>query len=219
MHCHWEANCLSRPPIISTVCSDLFLTSTSMLLEIGVTLTSPPSSSWKSEDVYFRFSTSLKKASCNAGILSVHGHAHKNCLRQSSLAVDLPVCVDSFLPTPLTSVNSFTCLGRSSPNNWSVIASDEEQRCFYSSCRSDFINSLRRWGSSLFALANKASASVADFNRSFSFGISGIWSRHLSTIIVNENLVLSTRLIKPNFCFDLSHRRSTTVSWETRNLS
>ena len=29
---------------------------------------------------------------------------------------------------------------------------------------------------------------------------------------------LSTRLIKPNFCFDLSHRRSTTVSLETRNL-
>ena len=26
---------------------------------------------------------------------------------------------------------------------------------------------------------------------------------------------LSTRLIKPNFCFDLSHRRSTTVSLET----
>ena len=28
---------------------------------------------------------------------------------------------------------------------------------------------------------------------------------------------LSTRLIKPNFCFDLSHRRSTAVSLETRN--
>ena len=28
---------------------------------------------------------------------------------------------------------------------------------------------------------------------------------------------LSTRLIKPNFCLDLSHRRSTTVSLETRN--
>ena len=28
---------------------------------------------------------------------------------------------------------------------------------------------------------------------------------------------LSTRLIKPNFCFDLPHRRSTTVSLETRN--
>ena len=28
---------------------------------------------------------------------------------------------------------------------------------------------------------------------------------------------LSTHLIKPNFCFDLSHRRSTTVSLETRN--
>jgi len=28
---------------------------------------------------------------------------------------------------------------------------------------------------------------------------------------------LSTRLIKPNFCFDLSHRRSTTVSLETKN--
>ena len=28
---------------------------------------------------------------------------------------------------------------------------------------------------------------------------------------------LSTRLIKPNFCFDLSHRCSTTVSLETRN--
>ena len=30
-------------------------------------------------------------------------------------------------------------------------------------------------------------------------------------------LPLPTRLIKPNFCFDLSHRRSTTVSLETRN--
>ena len=30
---------------------------------------------------------------------------------------------------------------------------------------------------------------------------------------------LSTRLIKPNFCFHLSHRRSTTVSLETRNPS
>ena len=30
---------------------------------------------------------------------------------------------------------------------------------------------------------------------------------------------LSTRLIKPNFFFDLSHRRSTTVSLETRNSS
>ena len=29
---------------------------------------------------------------------------------------------------------------------------------------------------------------------------------------------LSTHLIKPNFCFDLSHRRSTTVSLETRFL-
>ena len=28
---------------------------------------------------------------------------------------------------------------------------------------------------------------------------------------------LSTRLIKPNFCFHLSHRRSTTVPLETRN--
>ena len=28
---------------------------------------------------------------------------------------------------------------------------------------------------------------------------------------------LSTRLIKPNFCFHLPHRRSTTVSLETRN--
>ena len=28
---------------------------------------------------------------------------------------------------------------------------------------------------------------------------------------------LSTRLIEPNFCFDLPHRRSTTVSLETRN--
>ena len=33
----------------------------------------------------------------------------------------------------------------------------------------------------------------------------------------NKNLVLSTRLIKPNFCFNLSHRRSTTVSLQTRN--
>ena len=28
---------------------------------------------------------------------------------------------------------------------------------------------------------------------------------------------LATHLIKPNFCFDLSHQRSTTVSLETRN--
>ena len=28
---------------------------------------------------------------------------------------------------------------------------------------------------------------------------------------------LSTRVIKPNFCFDLPHQRSTTVSLETRN--
>ena len=28
---------------------------------------------------------------------------------------------------------------------------------------------------------------------------------------------LSTRLLKPNFCFDLPHRRNTTVSLETRN--
>ena len=32
-----------------------------------------------------------------------------------------------------------------------------------------------------------------------------------------KTLSLSTRLIKPNFCFHLSHRRSTTVSLETRN--
>ena len=54
-----------------------------MLLEIGVTLTFPPSSSWKSEDICGRFSTSLKKASCNAGILGVHGHALKNCVCDS----------------------------------------------------------------------------------------------------------------------------------------
>ena len=30
-----------------------------------------------------------------------------------------------------------------------------------------------------------------------------------------KNLVLSNKLIKPNFCFDLSHWRSTTVSLET----
>ena len=35
------------------------------------------------------------------------------------------------------------------------------------------------------------------------------------TVVISP---LSTRLIKPNFCFDLSHRRSTTVSLETRNL-
>ena len=35
------------------------------------------------------------------------------------------------------------------------------------------------------------------------------------TVVIS---LLSTRLIKPNFCFDLSHRRSTTVSLETRNL-
>ena len=33
----------------------------------------------------------------------------------------------------------------------------------------------------------------------------------------NKNLVLSNKLIKPNFCFDLPHRRSTTVFLETRN--
>ena len=36
------------------------------------------------------------------------------------------------------------------------------------------------------------------------------------TVVISP---LSTRLIKPNFCFDLSHRCSTTVSLETRNLS
>ena len=34
---------------------------------------------------------------------------------------------------------------------------------------------------------------------------------------INKNVVLSNELIKPNFCFDLSHRLSTTVSLETRN--
>ena len=34
------------------------------------------------------------------------------------------------------------------------------------------------------------------------------------TVVIQS---LSTRLIKPNFCFDLSHRRSTTISLETRN--
>ena len=34
------------------------------------------------------------------------------------------------------------------------------------------------------------------------------------TVVIQH---LSTRLIKPNFCFDLPHRRSTTVSLETRN--
>ena len=38
--------------------------------------------------------------------------------------------------------------------------------------------------------------------------------RLLETVVIQP---LSTRLIKPNFCFDLSHRRSTTVSLETRN--
>ena len=35
-----------------------------------------------------------------------------------------------------------------------------------------------------------------------------------NTVVIQP---LSTRLIKPNFFFDLSHRRSTTVSLETRN--
>ena len=35
------------------------------------------------------------------------------------------------------------------------------------------------------------------------------------TVVIQH---LSTRLIKPNFCFDLPHRRSTTISLETRNL-
>lgn len=86
------------------------------------------------------------------------------------LAVDRPLCVDTFLLTQLTSVNSFTCLGRSSPNNWLVIANDEEQRCLYSSCRSAVINSLHLWLSSLFALANRASASVDCCRRSFPVG-------------------------------------------------
>ena len=34
------------------------------------------------------------------------------------------------------------------------------------------------------------------------------------TVVIQS---LSTRLIKPNFRFDLSHRRSTTISLETRN--
>ena len=34
------------------------------------------------------------------------------------------------------------------------------------------------------------------------------------TVVIQH---LSTRLIKPNFSFDLPHRRSTTVSLETRN--
>ena len=34
------------------------------------------------------------------------------------------------------------------------------------------------------------------------------------TVVIQH---LSNRLIKPNFCFDLPHRRSTTVSLETRN--
>ena len=49
----------------------------------------------------------------------------------------------------------------------------------------------------------------------------GLWlwrsKRQLSksfTVVIQP---LSIRLIKPNFCFDLSHRRSTTVSLETRN--
>ena len=37
--------------------------------------------------------------------------------------------------------------------------------------------------------------------------------------VQNKNLVLLNELIKPNFCFDLFHRRSTTVSLETRNSS
>ena len=40
----------------------------------------------------------------------------------------------------------------------------------------------------------------------------------LQTLAQNKNLVVSNESIKPNFCFDLSHRRSTTVSLETRNL-
>ena len=39
----------------------------------------------------------------------------------------------------------------------------------------------------------------------------------LILIFHGGNQPLSTRLINPNFCFHLSHRRSTTVSLETRN--
>ena len=54
-----------------------------------------------------------------------------------------------------------------------------------------------------------------------------IWKADVSSVSPSSELrsksftvviqPLSTRLIKPNFCFDLSHRRSTTVSLETRN--
>ena len=60
-------------------------------------------------------------------------------------------------------------------------------------------------------------------------GLDASTTTHNSSIRPDEGLTLetsaftvviqplSTRLIKPNFCFDLSHRRSTTVSLETRN--
>jgi len=41
--------------------------------------------------------------------------------------------------------------------------------------------------------------------------------RKLSEPLTAASQPPSTRLIKPNFCFHLSHRRSTTVSLETRN--
>ena len=58
-------------------------------------------------------------------------------------------------------------------------------------------------------LQNRAARVITTLQRS---------KRQLSksfTVVIQP---LSTRLINPNFCFHLSHRRSTTVSLETRNL-
>lgn len=64
VHWHWEANCFSWPPIMSTDCSEIFLTSTSTIWKIWVTLTAPSSTSWRSEDVCGSFSKKPQKASC-----------------------------------------------------------------------------------------------------------------------------------------------------------
>jgi len=53
----------------------------------------------------------------------------------------------------------------------------------------------------LYSLWRRAKRSKRQLSKSF-------------TVVIQP---LSTRLIKPNFCFDLSHRRSATISLETRN--
>ena len=64
---------------------------------------------------------------------------------------------------------------------------------------------------------SNSSIHVAEGNNNLKINRHFMWKRQLSksfTVVIQP---LSTRLIKPNFCFDLSHRRSTTVSLETRN--